>query len=150
MCSSTKEVAGGTADSADANSLMVAVFSIFATLPILDMKEAGVGLAAAALIDATIVRAVLRNDEAARRLELVPPPLARAAAQARARRALARRVRDAAAPRVGTGELGTKKEGRAAIRGPGLFLLRVHGTGAVSDASVESAFADAVRSRVDR
>jgi uncharacterized membrane protein YdfJ with MMPL/SSD domain len=39
--------------------VMVAVFSIFATLPILDMKEAGVGLAAAVLIDATIVRAVL-------------------------------------------------------------------------------------------
>jgi uncharacterized membrane protein YdfJ with MMPL/SSD domain len=39
--------------------VMVCVFSIFATLPILDMKEAGVGLAAAILIDATIVRAVL-------------------------------------------------------------------------------------------
>jgi uncharacterized membrane protein YdfJ with MMPL/SSD domain len=35
------------------------VFSIFATLPILDMKEMGIGLAAAVLIDATIVRAVL-------------------------------------------------------------------------------------------
>jgi putative drug exporter of the RND superfamily len=39
--------------------VVVGVFSIFATLPILDMKEAGVGLAAAVLIDATIVRAVL-------------------------------------------------------------------------------------------
>jgi RND superfamily putative drug exporter len=39
--------------------VMVGVFSIFATLPILDMKEMGVGLAAAVLIDATIVRAVL-------------------------------------------------------------------------------------------
>jgi hypothetical protein len=38
---------------------MVGVFSIFATLPILDIKEAGVGLAAAVLIDVTIVRAVL-------------------------------------------------------------------------------------------
>jgi putative drug exporter of the RND superfamily len=38
---------------------MVGVFSIFATLPILDMKEMGIGLAAAVLIDATIVRAVL-------------------------------------------------------------------------------------------
>jgi RND superfamily putative drug exporter len=37
---------------------MVGVFSIFATLPILDMKEAGIGLAAAVLIDATIVRAI--------------------------------------------------------------------------------------------
>jgi uncharacterized membrane protein YdfJ with MMPL/SSD domain len=39
--------------------VMVGVFSIFATLPILDMKEFGVGLAAAVLIDATIVRGVL-------------------------------------------------------------------------------------------
>jgi uncharacterized membrane protein YdfJ with MMPL/SSD domain len=39
--------------------VMVGVFAIFATLPILDMKEMGVGLATAVLIDATIVRAVL-------------------------------------------------------------------------------------------
>jgi RND superfamily putative drug exporter len=39
--------------------VMVGVFSIFATLPIIDMKEMGVGLAAAILIDATIVRGVL-------------------------------------------------------------------------------------------
>jgi RND superfamily putative drug exporter len=39
--------------------VMVGVFSIFATLPILDMKQFGVGLAAAVLIDATIVRGVL-------------------------------------------------------------------------------------------
>src|SRR3954447_11086856 len=39
--------------------VMVGVFGIFATLPILDMKEMGIGLAAAVLIDATIVRAVL-------------------------------------------------------------------------------------------
>ena len=39
--------------------VMVGVSSIFATLPILDMKEMGIGLAAAVLIDATIVRAVL-------------------------------------------------------------------------------------------
>jgi RND superfamily putative drug exporter len=39
--------------------VMVGVFSIFATLPIIDMKEMGIGLAAAVLIDATIVRAVL-------------------------------------------------------------------------------------------
>jgi RND superfamily putative drug exporter len=38
---------------------MVAVFSIFATLTPLDFKQMGVGLAAAILIDATIVRAVL-------------------------------------------------------------------------------------------
>ena len=39
--------------------VMVGVFLIFATLPIIDMKEMGIGLAAAVLIDATIVRAVL-------------------------------------------------------------------------------------------
>jgi uncharacterized membrane protein YdfJ with MMPL/SSD domain len=32
---------------------------VFALMPILDMKEMGIGLAAAVLIDATIVRAVL-------------------------------------------------------------------------------------------
>jgi uncharacterized membrane protein YdfJ with MMPL/SSD domain len=39
--------------------VMVAVFSIFATLGLLDMKMMGVGLAVAVLLDATIVRAVL-------------------------------------------------------------------------------------------
>jgi uncharacterized membrane protein YdfJ with MMPL/SSD domain len=39
--------------------VMVGAFSIFATLPIIDMKEMGVGLGAAVLIDATIVRGVL-------------------------------------------------------------------------------------------
>jgi uncharacterized membrane protein YdfJ with MMPL/SSD domain len=39
--------------------VMVAVFSIFATLSYLDFKMMGVGLATAILIDATIVRAVL-------------------------------------------------------------------------------------------
>jgi RND superfamily putative drug exporter len=39
--------------------IMVAVFSVFATLSMLDMKQMGVGLAAAILIDATIIRAVV-------------------------------------------------------------------------------------------
>jgi RND superfamily putative drug exporter len=39
--------------------VMVAVFGIFATLSSLEMKQMGVGLAAAILIDATIVRGVL-------------------------------------------------------------------------------------------
>ena len=39
--------------------VMVAVFSIFATLSILIFKQFGVGLAAAILIDATLVRGVL-------------------------------------------------------------------------------------------
>jgi RND superfamily putative drug exporter len=38
---------------------MVGVFSIFATLSQIEMKQLGVGLAAAILIDATLVRAVL-------------------------------------------------------------------------------------------
>src|SRR6185436_20055025 len=39
--------------------VMVAVFSVFATLSLLMFKQFGVGLAAAILIDATLVRAVL-------------------------------------------------------------------------------------------
>ena len=39
--------------------VMVGVFSLFGSLSSLDVKQAGVGLAAAVLIDATIVRAVL-------------------------------------------------------------------------------------------
>ena len=47
----------GTVTSAAA--VMVAVFAIFATLSTLDIKQMGVGLAVAVLLDATIVRAVL-------------------------------------------------------------------------------------------
>ncbi|SLL97286.1 MULTISPECIES: MMPL family transporter [unclassified Actinoplanes] len=39
--------------------VMMAVFALFATLPLTSTKELGVGLAAAVLLDATIVRAVL-------------------------------------------------------------------------------------------
>jgi uncharacterized membrane protein YdfJ with MMPL/SSD domain len=39
--------------------VMVGTFSVFALLPVIDMKEMGVGLAVAVLIDATIIRAVL-------------------------------------------------------------------------------------------
>jgi RND superfamily putative drug exporter len=39
--------------------VMVGAFGVFALMPIIDMKEMGIGLAAAVLIDATIVRAVL-------------------------------------------------------------------------------------------
>ncbi len=42
-----------------ASVVMVAVFGVFTILPLLDLKEMGFGLAAAILIDATIVRAVL-------------------------------------------------------------------------------------------
>ena len=37
---------------------MVAVFSVFATLPLLEFKQLGVGLAAAIALDATLVRGV--------------------------------------------------------------------------------------------
>ena len=39
--------------------VMMLVFGVFATMPIIDFKEMGIGLAAAILIDATIVRGVL-------------------------------------------------------------------------------------------
>jgi uncharacterized membrane protein YdfJ with MMPL/SSD domain len=47
----------GTVTSAAA--VMIGVFSVFATLSFLDFKEMGVGLAAAILIDATIIRGIL-------------------------------------------------------------------------------------------
>ncbi len=62
--SSTKEaVVGGIASSAgvvtSAAFIMVAVFSVFATLSLIDLKILGIGMAAAVLIDATIVRGIL-------------------------------------------------------------------------------------------
>jgi uncharacterized membrane protein YdfJ with MMPL/SSD domain len=39
--------------------VMVGAFAVFALMPILDMKEMGIGLAVAVLLDATLVRAVL-------------------------------------------------------------------------------------------
>jgi uncharacterized membrane protein YdfJ with MMPL/SSD domain len=45
---------GGTVTSAA--FVMIAVFSVFATLPLLEFKQLGVGLAAAIALDATIVR----------------------------------------------------------------------------------------------
>jgi len=56
-------VVGGIASSAGvvtgAALIMVAVFSIFVTMPLIDLKILGVGTAAAVLIDATVVRGVL-------------------------------------------------------------------------------------------
>ena len=56
-------VIGGIASSAgvvtSAALIMVAVFSIFATLSLVDLKILGVGMAAAILIDATLVRGIL-------------------------------------------------------------------------------------------
>jgi RND superfamily putative drug exporter len=42
-----------------AAAVMVAVFAIFASLPTLDIKQLGVGLAVAVLVDATLIRGVL-------------------------------------------------------------------------------------------
>ena len=42
-----------------AATVMVCVFSLFGTLSSLDLKQAGVGLAVAVLLDATVIRAVL-------------------------------------------------------------------------------------------
>jgi putative drug exporter of the RND superfamily len=39
--------------------IMVALFSLFSTLSLIDLKILGVGTAAAVLIDATVVRGVL-------------------------------------------------------------------------------------------
>ena len=74
--------------------VMMGVFAIFATLTTLDMKQLGVGLAAAVLIDATIVarRAAARDDAGARRPQLVPAARAALAAHRRARGAGRRAV----------------------------------------------------------
>jgi RND superfamily putative drug exporter len=42
-----------------AAAVMVAVFAVFGTLSTLEMKQLGVGLATAVLLDATVVRGVL-------------------------------------------------------------------------------------------
>ena len=56
-------IVGGIGSSAgvvtSAAVIMVAVFSIFATMPLIDLKILGVGAAAAILIDATVVRGIL-------------------------------------------------------------------------------------------
>jgi RND superfamily putative drug exporter len=62
--SSAKDaVVGGIGSSAgvvtSAALIMVAVFSIFVSIPLVDLKILGVGTAAAVLIDATVVRGVL-------------------------------------------------------------------------------------------
>jgi MMPL family len=66
--------------------VMVGAFSIFATLPILDMKEMGIGLAAAVFHRRhhRPGRAPARNAAATRRAHLVSAPLAHMAAQTRA------------------------------------------------------------------
>jgi putative drug exporter of the RND superfamily len=61
--SSSDAVVNGIASSAgvitSAAMIMVAVFSIFATMSFLDLKILGIGMASAVLIDATVVRGIL-------------------------------------------------------------------------------------------
>ncbi|GIM88515.1 membrane protein [Paractinoplanes toevensis] len=52
-------ITGSAGTVSSAAIVMVAVFSIFATLSTIDMKQLGIGLAAAILLDATIIRAVV-------------------------------------------------------------------------------------------
>src|SRR6516165_6611729 len=56
-------IVGGISSSAgvvtSAALIMVALFSIFATLPLIELKVMGVGMGAAILIDATVVRGIL-------------------------------------------------------------------------------------------
>ncbi len=70
-------VTGGIASSAgvvtSAAAIMVAVFSIFATLSLIEFKMFGVAMAAAVLIDATIVRGVLLPAGLALRGERIWP-----------------------------------------------------------------------------
>ena len=71
--------------------VMVGTFSVFALLPVIDMKEMGIGLAAAVLIDATLIRAVLlpatmkllgdRNWYLPKLARVAPPPRARAGSE---------------------------------------------------------------------
>jgi RND superfamily putative drug exporter len=55
----TSGISGSAGVVTSAAIIMVAVFSIFATLSVIDFKMFGVGMAAAVLIDATIVRGIL-------------------------------------------------------------------------------------------
>jgi RND superfamily putative drug exporter len=61
--STAEAIIGGISGSAgvvtSAAAIMVAVFSVFATLGAIQLKSLGVGLAAAVLIDATVVRGIL-------------------------------------------------------------------------------------------
>ncbi|HEY6397634.1 MAG TPA: MMPL family transporter [Solirubrobacteraceae bacterium] len=52
-------IAGTASTVTAAAAVMVAVFGIFATLSTLDIKQMGVGLAVAVLIDATVIRGIL-------------------------------------------------------------------------------------------
>ena len=100
--------------------VMVAVFAVFATLSMLFFKQFGVGLAAAILIDATIVRGVLlpASMKLLGRLELVPARVAPVASHARAWRAGCRHG-GRAGNRVG---VGLSRNPGPGYKGPGFRL----------------------------
>jgi RND superfamily putative drug exporter len=56
VAAATKSTAGVVTSAA---IVMVCVFSVFATLSLMDFKQLGVGLAVAVFIDATLIRGVL-------------------------------------------------------------------------------------------
>ena len=93
--------------------VMIAVFAIFATLSLLIFKELGVGLGGggADRRDAHPRRAAAGDDEAARRLELVPAELAGVAAppHPRARARAARAGRGRGGPARAAGEAGGRR-----------------------------------------
>ena len=76
--------------------VMVGVFLVFVTLPLVDLKEMGIGLALAVLIDATLVRGVLlpATMKLLGERQLVPAELAQVAAPHEQGRELARPGRD--------------------------------------------------------
>jgi RND superfamily putative drug exporter len=55
----TEGIAGTAGVITSAAVVMVAVFGLFTTLPLVTLKQAGFGLAVAVLLDATVIRAVL-------------------------------------------------------------------------------------------
>ena len=67
--------------------IIVAVFAGFARGDLIMFQQMGFGVAVALLLDATVIRSVVLPSahEAPRRVELVPPALARLAAAARGR-----------------------------------------------------------------
>ena len=112
--------------------VMVAVFGSFALASDQLAKQIGVGLAAAILIDATIIRAVLlpATHEAARRAQLVPaqaPGLAaevRARAGGGARGGLILEITRTAAPALVAGAVRSGAFGHALDRGQAGIPLR--------------------------
>jgi len=57
-----------------AAAVMIAVFAIFAPLRTLGIKQMGVGLAVAVLLDATLIRGVLLNFESGAESSEAKPP----------------------------------------------------------------------------